>query len=147
MALKTYSADQVILSVAGQNINSGYADGDFVSVARNREVWSTKVGTDGQVARFKTGDKSGIIKVMLMQTSEGNGILGQMLQLAESNPNGADVGAFRITDKATGIVLARADKAWVAKYPEVKRGREIADYEWELGCAELEFDLSGSPDV
>lgn len=147
MATQTYSADQVVLNVCGQLINSGYADGDFVSVARNTEVWGTKVGTDGTVTRFKLGDKSGIVKVMLGQESAGNAILNQILKLSEQSPNGQDVGVFRLTDKRTGAVIASAAACWVAKYPEVKRAREPSDYEWELGVNPLEFDLVGSPEI
>jgi hypothetical protein len=145
--VKTYSADLVALSIGGRPIDSGYADGEFVAIEPMADDFGSKVGADGEVARFRTNDRRATIKIKLMQTSQGNDTLSQLRALALTTPNGSDVGAFQLTDLSSGVVLARADKAWVKKAPNISRGREIVEYEWTLEAAHMNLDPSGNPSV
>jgi len=143
----TYAADLVVLSIAGKIIDSGFAEGEFVSIEMNADDFSDKAGADGEVARARSNDLRATIKIKLLQTSQGNDLLSALRQLALASENGGDVGAFRLTDRSSGIVLARADKAWVSKPPTVSRGREIAENEWTLRAASMQLDPSGNPSI
>ena len=145
-SVKTYSADEQTLSIAGQAIDSGYADGEFVSIKRAAPIFTTKVGSDGEVARAKSNNKLLEIKIKLMQTSLGNDVLTQLALLAESGTNGADVGAFVLNDRSGGTTV-RCDNAWVAGWPDVARARETGDAEWTLAGVASVFDVNGNPSV
>lgn len=145
--LKVYSADEVTLSIFGQLIDSGFAEGEFVSVEMQAQDFTSKVGADGQVARSKTNDRRATMKVKLMQTSLGNNILSAQRALDIGGTNGAGVGLFEIRDRSSGVLLAHAPKSWIAKAPAVSRGREVGEYEWTLEAAHMTLDVSGNPSV
>ena len=142
--LQTYDANENTLSIAGLLIDSGFADGEFVSIEPQTEDYTDKVGTDGSVARSKTNDQRATIKVKLLATSTGNAKLTQLRNLALTGPNGADVGAFILRDRTTGVILARAAQTWVMKPPTLSRAREVAEYEWTLRAAKMVYDFTGS---
>ena len=142
--LQTYDANENTLSIAGLLIDSGFADGEFVSIEPQTEDYTDKVGTDGSVARSKTNDQRATIKIKLLATSEGNAKLTQLRNLALTGPNGADVGAFLLRDRTTGVILARAAETWVMKPPTLSRAREVAEYEWTLRAAKMVYDFTGA---
>lgn len=143
----TFSADEQTLSIAGQQIDSGFAEGEFVSIEMASDDFGDKAGADGEVARFKTNDRRATIKIKLLQTSLGNNILSQLRRLALDSVNGADVGVFELRDRSSGVLVAHADKAWVMKPPTVARAREVGEVEWTLRAAHMDLDPSGNPSV
>jgi hypothetical protein len=145
----TYSADLTTLVVAGLTIDSGYADGEFVSVEPVSDDYSDKVGADGEVARAKTNDRRTTVKVKLLQGSLGNTLLSQLRALAldPNNANGADVGTFLLKDRSSGVQLAHGDKCWIMKPPTVNLARETSEREWTLRVAITELTPEGSPSV
>lgn len=143
----TYSADEVTLSLAGQIMDSGYAEGEFVSVEPQSEGWTDKVGADGEVARAKVLDRRATAKVKLLQTSAGNALLMALYNSDANGANGAGVGVFVLRDRGTGEDLVRADHAWVMKLPTISRGKEIVEYEWTIRLASTTYNIAGAPAV
>lgn len=144
--VSTFSADEVSLSIAGLTIDSGFADGEFVSIEPAADDFADKVGADGEVARSKTNDRRATVKIKLLQTSEGNDKLSALRLIDINNPNGAGVGAFMLRDRS-GRLVATAPKAWVMKPPTPSRGREIAEMEWTLRVGHLDLFVGGNPAV
>lgn len=145
--VKVFSADEVDLMIAGILINSGYSEGEFVSIEMASDDFGDKAGADGEVARFKTNDRRATMKVKLLQTSQGNDTLNQLRKLGIDGINGADVGVFELVDRSSGAVLAHADKAWVQKPPTVSRGKEVGETEWTLRAAHMDLDILGNPSI
>lgn len=143
--LKTYAADLVTLSVAGQVIDSGFDEGEFVSVEPSAEAWLDKAGADGEVARSRTNDRRATVKIKVMQTSRGNGVLQALYNNGLNTPNGADVGAFLLSDRSSGETLVTAAKCWVQKMPNLSRGKEVGVNEWTLRLASAVYGAAGSP--
>lgn len=142
--LRTHDAAETTLSIGGILIDSGYADGEYLSVEPQAEDFTDKVGTDGSVVRSRTHDQRATIKLKLLATSKGNAVLTQLRALALNTTNGADVGAFVLRDRLTGVMLARSAQVWVQKPPTLSRGREVAEYEWTLRAAKMVFDFTGA---
>jgi hypothetical protein len=142
-----YSADQVALTFAGIILDSGFADGEFVSIEMAADDFGLKVGADGEGARFRTNNRSATIKVKLLQTSQGNDRLSQLRQLDLAAQNGAGVGAFELNDLSSGVRVAHAATAWISHAPTVARAREVVEYEWTLMTDSLDLDPSGNPTV
>lgn len=134
--LKHYDATEVSVAFAGIPINSGYADGEFLSIEQNAADFEIKVGTDGQVTRFKTNNHSAKIKLKLHQSSDSNAALSAINQLDRAGQNGAGVGPLLIKDRQ-GTSLYTASKCWISKPPVASFAREVMDREWELECADL----------
>ena len=56
-AFKTYDADQVSVLINGIELK-GYADGEFLRIEQEGADFTDVVGTDGEVTRSKTNDRS-----------------------------------------------------------------------------------------
>lgn len=143
----TYSADEVSLSFAGILLDSGYADGEFVSIEMASDDFLAKVGADGEVARAKSNNRMATIKIKLLQGSQGNDRLSALRQQDLAGTNGAGVGVFSLRDRSSGVQLAHAEKTWISHAPTVSRAREVVEYEWTLQAAHLDLDPSGNPSL
>lgn len=145
--VKVFSADQHSVSLNGILINSGWDDGEFVSVEQATDSFGDKVGTDGEVVRWATLDRRATAKIKVMQTSDGNADLSALHNQDINAPNGAGVGVFELRDLATGALLAHADHAWIQKPPPVARGREVVSQEWTIRIAHIVWDIQGAPSL
>jgi hypothetical protein len=136
MGAKVFDADQVSLVFMGITIDSGYADGEFVTIEQTEQDFTVVVGTDGEVTRSKTNNRHATIKVKLMQTSSGNATLSALNNLDVATPGGAGVGPMMIRDRQ-GTSVYTASKCWIAKPPDVSMDRTATPREWTLECANL----------
>lgn len=142
MGAKVYDADQVSLVFMGIPIESGYADGEFLTIEQSAQDFDVVVGTDGEVTRSKTNNRHAVIKVKLMQSSSGNTALSALNNLDVLTPGGAGVGPMLVRDRQ-GTSLYTASKCWIAKPPDVSFDRTATSREWTLECANL-VRLDGS---
>src|SRR5688572_26585332 len=117
MAVKTYDADQITLSIAGIPLG-GYADDEFCTIEMETDAFTDVVGSDGEVSRSKTKDRRATIMVKLMQTSDSNDLLSALMNTDLNAPNGAGVGALLIRDRG-GRAIYTSDACWVSKEPDV----------------------------
>jgi hypothetical protein len=144
----TYSADEQAMSFAGQMLDSGFEDGEFLTIEMAADDFTAKVGSDGEVARSKSNNRMSTIKVKCLQTSQMNDRLNQLRRLDLAGVNGAGVGVFELVDRsAGGVVVAHADKAWISHAPTIGRGREVGVNEWTLTAAHMELNVVGNPSI
>ena len=125
---KNYDPKQVSIIVGG-HIVEGYADGTFIKVARNNDMFSTKVGASGEGARAKSNDKSGTFEITLMQSSRSNSILAGFA-IADENNNGGQVPV--LMQDNNGDTIASCSNGWVKKMPDLEYGKELADRVWVI---------------
>lgn len=84
--MKAYSFATNHLFVNGVEAG-GWAEGDDVLVLeRYNDSASHKIGADGRMALSLSSDRSGSIKIKLMQTSSFNKYLNGLLVLQEGGP-------------------------------------------------------------
>lgn len=140
MAVLTYDPSQVSV-VLGGNILGGFSDGTFVTIARNADMWSMKVGVGGQATRAKSSDKSGTITVVLQQSSPSNDDLSALIAADELTNAGAVPLLIR---DASGRTLATALTAWVSRYPNVDFAKESTDRTYTLMTDSLEVFVGGN---
>jgi len=140
MSVKTYNAGEVSIIFAGIPFE-GFADGTFVTVARDNPSFNSLVGSDGEGARAKTNDKSGTITCTLLQTSVTNDALSALSQLDELSGDG--IGKLLVADKS-GRTLAQAETAWIEKPADAEFGREISNREWVLKTDSLNIFIGGN---
>ncbi len=137
---KTYDPKEFSVIVGG-HIVGGYDDGTFIKAERNEDMWTTKVGADGEGARAKSNNKSGTVEVTLLQSSGSNDVLSGFA-LADELNNGGQVPVL-IKD-ANGTTVVSAETAWIKKMPAVEGGKEIGNRVWVLETDNLNMLVGGN---
>lgn len=130
---KEYDPAGIKITFAG-NVIQGYAPATFVTAARNADTFSRSTGADGESARAKSNDRSGIVTLTLMQGSTSNSILAALALADEVSGDG--VGSLLITD-LNGATLVAAETAWVRKPADASFGQELENREWILETGNL----------
>lgn len=140
MSTKTYDPAQISI-ILGGHIATGYADGTFVKLSRNADAWSTKSGADGETARAKSNDKTGVLELTIMQTSPTNDVLSGFA-IADELKN---AGTFPVLVRdANGNTIATSEQGWIKKIPDVEYGKEIAERAWMIELGELVMTVGGT---
>jgi len=140
MPTRTYDPAQVIINVDGRDI-SGYADGTFLTIARNADAFARTTGADGETTRSKSNDRSGRFTFVLQQSSPSNDILSEIATQDEISNGG--VVAIRVTDKG-GTTVAQGEQCWVVKKPDSGFAKETENREWVLETGDLQYDVGGN---
>lgn len=140
MPTATYDPKAIAVSFAGKLI-SGFADGTMLTAERNDPIFSTVVGSAGEVARVRSRNQTGKIVLTLMQTSLSNAILTALAALDELS--GLGQGPLLIKD-LNGTTLLDAPNAWISKLPSVEFGKDLSNREWELACDVLNMNVGGN---
>ncbi len=140
--VETYDPTQVLTVWNGIPIDSGaYAEGTFMTVARNNEAWNLSVGSGGGAARAKSGDRSGRVTLTLRQTSPVNALLNSASVADEATGDG--VGKLLIKDLSGQDVVIGA-QSWIVKPPDLERSNEVTGQEWIIECEVLEILVAGN---
>lgn len=131
MSLKTYDPLKIAASFAGILLNEGVADGTFITVTPNAEGFSIKTGADGSVTRTRSHDRTAVVKLTLMQTSQVNERLSALYAADRAAVNGQGVGAFYLQDLA-GTTVLESSKAFISRDPDVTFSNEAETREWTI---------------
>jgi hypothetical protein len=135
MSARDYDFKNVTVSAGGQLI-TGFADGEGVRIAMNKERAALAVGIDGEGARSKFNDDSAQITIILLQTSASNDVLSAYAKSKET---------FIMTVKDNnGTTIAVAATCWVRSYPEVSFGGEAGNREWVLETDAVDILVGGA---
>lgn len=137
--MKTYDPAQVLTSFAGQII-SGFGEGTMIVVERDEAAFTKKVGADGEVARARNRNRSGKVRLTLMQSSASNDYLSSMARQDELA--GTGVGVLQIKD-GLGTTLVMVPNAWIEKIPNTEFGKEQSDREWVFDCDFVDATIGG----
>lgn len=137
---KNYDPKSVVLTL-GTHIVSGYADGTFITAARNNQMFTLQSGASGETSRSKSSDFSGTLELVLMQTSISNDFLQSKASLDELN----NAGKFTVglLDE-NGTTIISAVEAWVQQQPSVEFGKELSERTWTLETGELIMKVGGT---
>lgn len=134
MTAKNYDSNQVKLSIGNRPINSGRAEGEFVTTEKAAPLFSRTVGADGETTISKSNNQSGTLKVKLLQTSDGHRLLSQLYAVAEATP-GATQMAFELRDIGGGLL--EHGNCWFEQAPTSSYGAVAAEREWTFGVDKL----------
>lgn len=140
MAVKSYDPKKVSL-VIGPHAASGYMKGTFIELEFDSDAFTKVVGSDGEVARSKSNDYAGALKLTLMQTSDTNDYLSSLAILDRASGTGVVPVLLR---DALGRTLASSTAGWVKKIPKIGFGQEIEAREWVLDLAQLDVFVGGN---
>lgn len=136
---KTYDPSAIFMTYKGVLL-TGHMDGTFVTVERKEDTWIPFVGVNGETARARNRNKSGTVKVTLMQTSMSNDFLSR--QMVDDEATGLGAGPLLIKDNF-GKTLAGCDDAYLMKPANIEYGKEIVGREWTFECPSLDMFVGG----
>jgi hypothetical protein len=138
--VKNYDPKQIIVSVGG-NIIVAFAAGTFLSASRNEAAFVLTVGADGETARARSRNRSGLLTLTLMQTSPSNDVLSAFA--AADELSGTGVVPVLVKD-LLGTSLLAAQNGWVQKLADVEFGAELSNREWVIECDFLGMFAGGA---
>lgn len=138
-----YDPSQVAFNVGGVD-TSGFAEGTFIKVARNKEAWTTVVGSDGEVTRVKMVDISGTFECTLQQSSPSNDYFSSLATKDEQTSTGNV--PILLSDK-NGTTIARCKTGWVKKKPDVEFSNANSTRVWAFETGALFFDIGGEVQI
>jgi hypothetical protein len=137
---RTYDPKFVTVTF-GPVIISGFAEGTFVNVARNGDLFEKSRGADGSVDRVNKNARDGRVTVTLKQTSRTN---DQLSLIAEQDLL-SNTGKYplTITDKL-GTTFVFAAQAWIAKDPDPDLADSLSNREWIFDTGLMEKFIGGN---
>lgn len=140
MSVRTFDPAEVVLLVGGAPM-SGFADGTFISVQRDEQMFNKVSGADGEVTRVKTNNRSGQLTITLAQSSVCNDILSGIAQADELSNSG--VVPVSMIDK-TGTTVLFCSAAWVQQLPETPFSKEVENREWVIELGPFTMHIGGN---
>ena len=141
--VRQYDPAAVIVTIDSQDI-AGFADGTFVTAARNNDIFTLTVGADGEATRAKSNDLSGRFTITLQQTSPSNDVLSALADADELSNQG--VFAIQVADRS-GNTLSSGERGWIVKKPDAGFGKETENREWIIETNELEHFVGGNVEL
>jgi hypothetical protein len=141
MALKKYDPKTVAVIFGGPI--TGFADGTFVSVEFDEDLFSKVTGADGESCRSKTNNQGARVTITLLQSSASNTFLSAALNTDLNSPLGDGILPFFLKD-LSGDTLMSAETAWIVKPANVEYGREVANREWTIETDNMQFNVGGN---
>jgi len=143
MSVLQYDPKLFTIILAGKIIG-GYADDDFIEIERDEDMWTKKVGVDGEVTRAKSNNKAGKVTIRLMQSSSSNDDL-TALMLADEVTN-AGAGPLLCKD-GSGRTAFFSDTAWIKKAAKATFKKGVNTYEWQIDTGVLDVYVGGNSAV
>jgi len=137
-----YDPAKLIQVLAGIPI-TGYADGTFVTVVRNEDSFTLRVGATGEACRARSNNKSARITFTLLQSSATNDLLSGLSNLDEMSPGGDGIGPYSLND-LFGSTKLIAEKAWIVKPADVTYSQDVETREWTIETDSLTGNVGGN---
>ena len=138
--VRTYDPKKIV-GTWGAIIFSGYADGTFITIERNGDLFEKRKGADGSVDRINKNANDFSATLNLMQTSLINDLLSAVM-ITDGLTN---LGIFPLTIKdLRGNTLFFAAQAWIAKDPDDEEGDSLAGREWRFDTGPAEKFTGGN---
>ncbi len=131
--VQTYDPKKVIVTFGG-TIITGFADGTFIQISAASDLFSKKVGSDGEVARSRSNDDTYEVTLTLMQTSLSNKVLNAFKEADKLSSTG--VLPLTITD-VSGAGLFFWPQAWIKKSPGGEYAKEVGDRQWVFDTGQI----------
>jgi len=139
--MKSYSFNNVVMLVQGQEI-TGWPEGDDAIICERLEDSASHiVGVDGSMTMSISMDRSGTIKFKLMQNSESNALLTGLITAQE---NGAFIPVFIQIRNTEGGELVSGTQGYITRPANVQFGQSLQPVEWTVIAERLDIVNLGS---
>ncbi len=132
--LGNYDSSQVKAAWGVIPLLAGRSAGNFITLERRVRTWTMPVGIDGEAARTRTNDFTGVAKITLRNGSLTNTALTAALQIDELT--GVVVSPFFMTD-FSGLTVWSSPLAFLEGWPVETFGSGENTRTWTLLCSPL----------
>jgi hypothetical protein len=143
MAIANYSPDLVNCLAFGIPI-SGFADGTFITIGKDKVPFGTTETADGQVARLFTNSQTYTISLTLHRGSPSNDVLTKLWQLDELTQK-AKFPLF-IKD-ASGSDLFFSTNTWIEGLPNMVQSTSLDTRTWVLRSSQAIINIGSNQDA
>lgn len=126
--VREYSPRNIAITWGAVAIDSGFADGSFITVEPTEDETTEQVGADGSVTLVENMSRLVTITVTLQQTSPKNAELMAVIEAARLAKVRAIL-PFSLTDLG-GTTVVFAEKAWLKKRPTAEFAKEGVNRVW-----------------
>jgi hypothetical protein len=140
--LKQVDLDQQFINVCGIRL-SGFADGDVVTIEFDGPAWLLIKGSGGDFTRSKNLDRSAVMKIRLMSTSDVNDQLSALHNADMASTNGRGVGPSQFED-GQGRTLLHAEQSYIEAPPNITIAASPGPREWTVRLTKLEGNWGGN---
>lgn len=123
-------------------IISGFADGDYISVAPNSDLGAPGNDLGGVPYFFETNDNNWTLTLKLHQMSPSNTDLSALKRTAKET--GKNVFAISVVDTATGSYIETA-KGVLQRSPNHDYSNSFSDRTWVFAMLEVKEEEKGAP--
>lgn len=139
-SLRKYDPKEVSITYGGISISDGIAPGTFIEINRNSPIYTKFVGTDGEVIRVRTNDRTGTIRVTYRQGSSTHPVLSAVA--ASDEITGVVAVPFALFD-FNGSTTSISSQAWIREYPDIIYSdiEDIVTWTWD--CRDVTPFLGG----
>lgn len=122
---------------------SGYMDGTFVTAEYDEEAATKHIGAQGEASVVLNCNKGAKIVITLIQGSDVNDKLSDLV--GDANRNYLPVGVLTFED-LNGTTKIKAAEAWILKTSKVEFGKDITAREWTFDTGEADIHVGGAGD-
>jgi hypothetical protein len=137
-----YTVDpKKIILIYGISPISGFADGTFIDVERNEDIFSEVIGADGEVTRVKSNNRTGTATFTLLQSSASNDILAAYTLVDEQT--GTGVQPFSLTD-ILGRTKMFSAMGYIKRMAKVEGSKSATNREWKVFLTDLNMFTGGN---
>ncbi len=133
-SLKTYSAKEVAIAFGDISIDSGFNDGEFCRIEFKADMFSLKIGADGQGHRSATNNNSATITLTVMQDANAHLLLSAWANAARQDPHKTSPLTIKLINNGKSYI---AEKAWISKQATDSFAAEVSSREWTIETHEL----------
>jgi len=116
---------------------------EFIEASYSKPLYRMVKGCDGDSARIRNGNRAGIVKVSLLQSSPSNNQLSEFL-LADELTGFLNTGPLLCRDKEGGTLML-GTSAFIENIPPVTFGVTAKIRTWTFVCDNLIMYLGGLP--
>ena len=126
--LYSYNPKQVTVSFGGIKI-AGFGDGDFVSISKREDTFTTIDGADGDSTRSLNPSTTYDVTITLLDGSSSNDAMSAFYIL-DAQTGLATLPLFVKDTQGRDVFLSEA--AWIVKPADIVKGKEAGTREWTL---------------
>jgi len=144
--LSTYSPEDVYVVLANGAFSytlTGFMDGTFINISREVPASTLYVGGALSNARTIRANKASSVTFSLMQTSDDNDILSQLLSNDEVARDNTWLFSLTIKD-GTGRSLWYSPQAFIGTEPDRSLSTGVETRDWVIQCVSLTGKAGGN---
>lgn len=133
---------KLVFVLFGGVIINGYADGSFVEIEYDSDLWTKVIGADGAGVFAKSNDLSATVTLRLQPTSQSNVYLNTCLA-ADLTPANLGLRQIEVSDGSTGTTHVGLESR-IMKPPKKVYSKGVEAMEWTIGVLELAPNLGSA---